>query len=74
LADFYPWWGIPLALILAEVGNYYRRQGKRKKMALYLAASIVLVSLAAVYFWFNGVERTRPAMQELENTFSNQKK
>lgn len=73
LADLYPWWGIPFALILAELANYYRRNGNRKKMVLYLSISSVFLALAAAYFWFNGMERMRPAMQELERVFFNQK-
>jgi len=73
LADLYPWWGIPLGLILAELANYFRRHGNRKKMILYLSISFVLFALAGAYFVFNGMERVRPGMQELERTFSNKK-
>ncbi len=66
LADLYPWWGLPLALIFAELGNYYRRHGNKKKMIRYASISVVFLSLTAAYFAFNGIEKMRPAMMELE--------
>jgi hypothetical protein len=69
ISDLYPWWGIPLALIFAEVANSYRRRGERKKMMIHLSVSLVFFALAVAYFAFNGVERLRPAMEELEQTY-----
>ena len=73
LADLYPWWGIPIALILAELANNYRRHGNRKKMVLYISISSIFLGLAVAYFALNGMERMRPVMQELEKIFFNQK-
>lgn len=68
LADLYPWWGIPLGLILAELGNKYRRSGNRQKMFRCMTASVILLALAAAYFVFNGKKYIRPAMQQMENS------
>ncbi len=62
-----------MALILAELANNYRRHGNRKKMILYLSISFILLALAVAYFAFNGLEKMRPTMQELERAFFNQK-
>ncbi len=61
---------MPLALIFAELGNYYRRHGNRKKMVTYALISLVFFSLTVAYFALNGVEKMRPALKELESTFS----
>jgi hypothetical protein len=74
LADYYPWWGIPLALILAELANYHRRGAKKKKMITYASLSLVLVILSVLYFVFDGQRQMRPAIQEVERSFSSQKK
>ncbi|MGZ3671895.1 MAG: hypothetical protein ACXWP1_01600 [Bdellovibrionota bacterium] len=71
VADLYPWWGIPIALIFAEVANTHRRRGERKKMAMYLSVSFIFFSLAVVYFVLNGFEKLRPAMEQLERTILN---
>jgi hypothetical protein len=71
IADLYPWWGIPLAFILAEVANGYRRRGDRKKMVLWLIPAFVLMSIAGAYFLYNGFEKLRPAMEHFERAMNN---
>jgi hypothetical protein len=71
LADYYPWWGIPTGLILAEVANGYRRRGERKKFIQYLLVSLVFLSLAAAYIVFDGPEKLRPGMERAERTLQN---
>ena len=71
IADLYPWWGIPLALIFAELANSHRRRGERKKMMLKLCVSFFFFSLAVAYFVLNGIETLRPAMQQLDRMYLN---
>ena len=73
LADLYPWWGMPLALIFAERAVYFRRQGSPKKMIRSVALSLVFLSLTFAYFALNGIEKMRPALMELERTMFNKK-
>ncbi len=68
LADLYPWWGLPLAFIFAELANRYRRHGQRPKALMFIAISFVFLAAAAAYFAFNGIERLRPAMKEMERS------
>lgn len=73
LADLYPWWGMPLALIFAERAVYFRRQGNRKKVVRNAAIGIVFLSLTIAYFALNGLEKMRPALMELERVMFNKK-
>lgn len=73
LADLYPWWGMPLALIFAERANYFRRQGNRNKVIRNVAISLVFLSLTIAYFALNGIEKMRPALMELERAMFNKK-
>lgn len=66
LADLYPWWGMPLALIFAERSLYFRRQGNRKKVVRNAVVAVLFLSLTIAYFALNGIEKMRPALQELE--------
>ncbi|HEY8278770.1 MAG TPA: hypothetical protein VIH99_04060 [Bdellovibrionota bacterium] len=70
VAHLYPWWGIPLALICAEVANSYRRHRNRRQMVIWGCFSGFLMLLALLYFVFNGLEYIRPSMKELEQSFS----
>jgi hypothetical protein len=69
VADYYPWWGLPLALIFAEQANKSRRYRDHKKAVLYGCFSMGFLFLAVAYFMFNGFEKLRPAMQQLESMF-----
>lgn len=66
IADLYPWWGLPLAFIFAEVANRYRRRGERGRMLGSLLLSVIFLALAGAYFVFNGFENLRPAMEKLD--------
>jgi hypothetical protein len=67
-ADYYPWWGIPIGLILAEVANGHRRRGNRKAMFKYLSVSFIFLGLAAAYIFYNGMQNLRPGMEHMERT------
>lgn len=66
IADYYPWWGIPIGLICLEIANTHRRLGDRKKMVKYLAVSALFGLLTATYFFFNGFVNLRPGMEHME--------
>jgi hypothetical protein len=68
IADLYPWWGLPLAFIFFEIANRHRRRGNRKKMLIHVMFSGFFLLLAGLYFFFNGFEHLRPAMEHLERT------
>ena len=70
-ADYYPWWGIPIGLILAEVANGHRRRGERKAMIKYLSVSFIFLALAAAYIFFDGMQNLRPGMEHMERTMRN---
>lgn len=70
VADFYPWWGIPLGFLCLEIANSGRRHGNKPKMILYVCLGVLFLLTAAAYFVFDGRERLRPAMQGIERSFS----
>jgi hypothetical protein len=69
LAEYYPWWGIPSALILAEIANHFRRTGHRFRFLACAALSLLMATLAVFYFTHSGFQNLRPAMQELERQY-----
>ncbi len=74
LADLYPWWGIPLAFILLELANVFRRRGKKCAMFFCVFSSAIVVGLAVLYFISNGVQHLRPSLYEFEKTYIEEKK
>lgn len=43
---FYPFWAVPAALIMVELGRYYRRKAKKQQFFCFgLSAGLVLTSL-----------------------------
>lgn len=69
LADYYPWWGLPLAFILFELANYHRRHGGKPKMVVYATASLMLLGLTVVYVVYDGFANLRPGMRNIEKTY-----
>jgi succinate dehydrogenase hydrophobic anchor subunit len=68
-AEYFPWWGIPSALILAELANHFRRSGQRVRMAATALISILLVILTVFYFTHDGFRNVRPAMKTFEREY-----
>jgi hypothetical protein len=66
LADHYPWWGIPAALVMAELANHFRRTGMRIYTVLSGLVALGLIALAVIYFTNDGFFKTRPTLQNME--------
>lgn len=66
LAEHYPWWGLPLALIFGETANHYRRSGKRPAMLVCGLLALGFLTLAVIYFVKDGFFQTRPTLQQME--------
>lgn len=66
LAEYLPFWGIPLALIFAEYANHSRKRHKKKNMVIGAVLSLTLIALIAAFFLFNGYSNTRPALKRVE--------
>ena len=66
IADYFPWWAIPICLICLEIANMHRRLGDRKMMVKYLVICGFFMVLIATYFFFNGFENMRPGMENME--------
>lgn len=69
IIELYPWWAIPLALILVELSFHFRRTARGGKAVLCILLSITLIVLAVVFLWKNGPQNVRPAMQKIERTY-----
>jgi hypothetical protein len=70
LAEYYPWWGLPLALIMIETSNHFRRGGKRGPFILFFGTGLLLIALAVLYFVNGGFFTVRPTIQNLERQYS----
>ncbi len=70
-AEYFPWWGIPTALIFAEVSNYFRRRSQKLQAIIFALASLSMVALVILYFTEDGFRNLRPAMQNLEKKYGN---
>jgi hypothetical protein len=70
IADLYPWWGIPLALILLEAANRNRRRSERKQFLIKSIIAVVLIALGGGYFYL-GREGLAASMQRLEQASRN---
>ncbi len=70
LAEHYPFWGIPLALICFELARFFWRNGRRLRAVLSLGLSGLLVFLAVWYFMDDGFRNVRPALTEAEKTYT----
>lgn len=66
LAEQYPWWGIPLALILIETGLHFRRNGRTMRAVVLFLIAISLIGLAGFFIWGNGIQNVRPFLREIE--------
>lgn len=69
IIELYPWWAIPLALIMVEIGMHFRRTARPGKAVLCVLIAGILVLLAGVFIWYNGVQNVRPAMQKIEQKY-----
>ncbi|RZA06045.1 MAG: hypothetical protein EOP11_11320 [Proteobacteria bacterium] len=68
LAEHYPWWGLPLALITGETANHFRRTGKRMGAVICGLLTLGFLGLAVVYFVKDGFFETRPTLQKMERS------
>jgi hypothetical protein len=50
---FFPWWALPAAFVLGELGIYLRRKRSRTQRFCWAAVS-VLVALSVCWFFFRG--------------------
>jgi hypothetical protein len=66
LAEHYPWWGIPLVLILGETANHFRRTGRRWSMVICAVLALGFIALTVIYFVKDGFFETRPTLQKME--------
>ena len=71
LAEHYPWWGIPSILIMGETANHFRRTGQRARMLVCVLFALLFATLTVVYFLYDGLTNTRPAIQKLERSYTN---
>ena len=69
IIEQYPWWGIPLALILVEVAMHFRRSGQGLRAMGLLCVSAILIGLAVYFILENGVQNVRPAMRKIEQKY-----
>ncbi len=54
LARFYPYWALPLFLLLSEMGWIFRRKGRPSlQWGLWSLAAVKFVGLV-LWFWFRG--------------------
>lgn len=69
IIELYPWWAVPLALILVELSAHFKRTARGGKAALCILTAITLVVLAGLFIWNNGVQTVRPAMQKVQQKY-----
>jgi type II secretory pathway component PulM len=69
IVEVFPWWAIPLALILVELAFHFRRTARTGKAVLCILTAFTLVVLTGVFIWENGVQNVRPAMNKIERTY-----
>lgn len=70
LAEYFPWWGIPSVLILAEIANHFRRSGQRLKFLFFALLSVAMAVGCVLYFTHDGFRNLRPAMQDMEKAYA----
>ena len=69
IVQLFPWWAIPLALILVELSFHFRRTARSGKAVLCILLAITLIALTGWFIWENGAHNVRPAMQKIERTY-----
>ena len=69
LAEHYPFWGIPLALIFFELARFFWRNGRVLSLLISVGIAGVLTLLAVWYFVGDGFRNVRPALTEAEKTY-----
>lgn len=50
---FFPWWALPLALVIGELGVFFRRRASRTQFACFGVAGVLVLS-ALAWFFFRG--------------------
>jgi hypothetical protein len=69
LANYYPFWGVPAAYIIFELGNGYRRRGHMLQALFLLCITITLLALTVAFFWYNAFETITPAIKKIERKY-----
>jgi len=69
MADLFPFWAIPLAVICFELARFYGRHRQKGRMAFLFTFSFTLLGLSLAYFIFDGRNALRPAMQNFERSY-----
>ena len=65
--SIFPFWGIPLAGILIELGVYFKGRSRKAAMLLCLGTAGVLVILAVLYVYFGLYNEVGNALQFIYN-------
>lgn len=69
IIEIYPWWAIPLALILVELSAHFKRTGRGGKAIGCLLSAVALIVGAGYFIWANGIQNARPALQKIERKY-----
>lgn len=69
LADIFPFWAIPFALILFEAGRSFRRRGRTPQAIVLIIVSIVLATTSVLHI-LSGRDNVRKRLQMLEKEYS----
>lgn len=53
LARIYPWWAIPLVVVLGELGFFFRRRRSKKQRIFWIGALALILGLI-LWFYYRG--------------------
>lgn len=69
LAYYFPFWGLPTAYILFEVGNNYRKRGLVVQGLFFVGLSFLFLVASILFFVFSGFDTVVPAIKSLEHKY-----
>jgi hypothetical protein len=68
LAKVYPYWAIPLALVVGELGIFFRRRRSKKQRICWAGVGILLLGLI-LWFYFRGDLNSDRWIQSITENF-----
>lgn len=65
IVRFFPFWAVPLALVLFEMGVYFYNRRERLFFMMFFTLSALSVVLSILWLVFEGYWRAGPFIKEL---------
>ncbi|MEW6058039.1 MAG: hypothetical protein AB1540_15640 [Bdellovibrionota bacterium] len=70
LIRYFPFWAIPVALVIFEIGVYYYNRRQRFAFVLFFGAAATLTLTSIAWLVFEGYWRAGPIVKKFFDSFT----